>query len=130
MTPTIGGYDKLVIVDQYEASHDNRAATRRACDVMSEYLANLTRPLPDVAAHAVTVAREYAMESVGVDRLHDAAVQVSRFVKERKDPGENDRGVIFGCTRERSAVGTPSSADMGRRCVGGPVIFSGVGGRV
>jgi hypothetical protein len=54
----MSGYDKLVIVDQYEESHDNRMAVRRACDVMPEYLASSKRPLPDVVAQAVKVAHE------------------------------------------------------------------------
>jgi hypothetical protein len=85
----MSGYDKLILVDQYEEKHTNSAAVRRACDVMLDYLASLRRPLPEAAAQAVKAAREYS--AGGADRLQDACAVVSRFLKH---PADGDRGAI------------------------------------
>ena len=61
---------------------------------MVEYLANLKRPLPDVVAQAVKVAREYNAGSVEIEKLRDADQQLSRFLKEPKHYGEYDKGAI------------------------------------
>jgi hypothetical protein len=90
----MNGYDKLAIVDRYEESHDNPAAVRRACDVMAEYLANLKRPLPDVASQAVEAALEFRKGSTGVDALRDADDQISRFLKQARHDDEFDIGSI------------------------------------
>lgn len=87
----MSGYDKLILVDEYEERHDNRAAVRRACSVMLEYLSSLKRPLPEVATEALKVAREYSSGSVGAEALRDGCALVSRFLKHSAD---YDKGTI------------------------------------
>ncbi len=87
----MSGYDKLILVDDYEERHDNRTAARRACNVMTEYLASLKRPLPSVAAEALGVAQSYCVGSIGVEGLRSACVLMSHFLK---DSANYDRGTI------------------------------------
>ncbi|WP_139862692.1 hypothetical protein [Bradyrhizobium ivorense] len=74
-------YDSLSIVDQFEERTDNRTAVKRACDVMLRYLMELKRPLPDVAAQSVKIAREYCAGSRGIQSLHDEDKRISNFLR-------------------------------------------------
>ncbi|UGA45628.1 hypothetical protein HU230_0006195 [Bradyrhizobium quebecense] len=93
-------YERLTIVDQFEDRASNRAAVMRACDVMTCYLTQLKRPLPEVAAQAVKVAQAYIAGSTAIGGLHDEVRQISNFLKEarRSDSHLNDALSVIRAT--------------------------------
>jgi hypothetical protein len=76
-------YHELDIIDEFEEKVGNRESVKCACDFMVSYLAEMKRPLPEVAAQGLRVAIKYKEGSASPDKLEIAREQIADFLKER-----------------------------------------------
>ena len=75
-------YNKLNVIDEFEAKFGNREAVRRACDLMVSYLSETATSLPEVAAQAVHVGRKYKNGLASRADLNAERKAISQFLSD------------------------------------------------
>lgn len=97
--------NKLDAIDEFESKLGNREAVKRAGDLMVSYLAEATKLLPPVAAHAARAAIDYKNGSTSLASLDAGREAIRDFLRDHARWDTYDDPEICACRAVYAALG-------------------------